>query len=244
MDRFPWLFYACLLAGVVFLVREILRFRVGILLKRQRELEEAVLLRTKELEQERSALLAAREQLTLRAMRDGLTGLWNRAAIFGIIERELDRAKRGERSVALILADLDHFKKINDTHGHLAGDLVLIESALRLTADLRVYDSTGRYGGEELLIVLSNCDGPAALSRAEQLRQRLRSEPIHSQSMELFVTASFGVAISKPGMDVQELVSQADLALYEAKRTGRDRVVGAWTLQSNSIRLPQPTQVW
>jgi diguanylate cyclase (GGDEF)-like protein len=219
---------AVLAVGLVLLIREVIRFRTIRLLQRQRELETAVQLRTKELEFERSALIAVREELTLRAMRDGLTGLFNRSAIFEIIERELDRAKRGEKPVAIIIADLDHFKSINDTYGHLVGDLVLVESARRLTQDLRVYDCTGRYGGEELLIVLSNCDHQGAFNRAEDLRTRLRSEPIRCRNFEISVTASFGVAISTPGLDANTFVNQADEALYEAKRTGRDRVVAAW----------------
>jgi diguanylate cyclase (GGDEF)-like protein len=221
-------FYVCLTVGCVFLTREYYRLQMTRLLRRQQELEKAIQQRTKELESERFALSSIREQLTSRAMRDGLTGLWNRTAIFEIIERELDRARRGERAVAVILADLDHFKSINDTYGHLTGDKVLVESARRLTADLRVYDSTGRYGGEELLIVLSNCDSESAFRRAEDLRHRLRSEPIHCDGFDVRVSASFGVAISLPGIGVNELVQQADNALYRAKRGGRDRVSVAW----------------
>ena len=219
-----------LLISALLLIREVFRIRVIHLLKRQHELENAVRMRTSELEAERAELLAAREELTARATRDGLTGLWNRSAIFDILDRELDRAKRGEKPVAVILADLDHFKHVNDTYGHLTGDAVLVESARRLTCDLRAYDATGRYGGEELLIVLSNCDEDSAVARAEDLRIRLRGEPITFQGEQIWITCSFGVALSRSQSTSGELLRQADDALYRAKRAGRDRVVSAWTM--------------
>src|ERR1019366_5893431 len=113
--------------------------------------------RTQEPRQEKQALLAAREALRERAIKDGLTGLFNRRAFFDVLDREFSRIERQSGSVALIMADLDLFKKINDTHGRLSGDAVLQECARRILASVRPYDSVGRYGGEALAILMPEC---------------------------------------------------------------------------------------
>jgi diguanylate cyclase (GGDEF)-like protein len=123
------------------------------------------------------------------------------------------------------MADLDHFKQINDGFGHPAGDAVLREVARRMTSVLRASDAMGRYGGEEFLAVLSGTDGAGALRVAERLRQTISGEPIRVGTVELDVTCSFGVAVSRSGhTTVEALVAAADAALYRAKRAGRNRV--------------------
>jgi diguanylate cyclase (GGDEF)-like protein len=122
------------------------------------------------------------------------------------------------------MVDLDRFKLVNDTHGHVAGDAVLREAARRLKCSARRYDSVGRYGGEEFLIVLPGCDGAAAAAQAERMRDAIGGTPILTPSQPLMVTASLGVACSS-SCPPEALVRQADDALYAAKAGGRNRVV-------------------
>jgi diguanylate cyclase (GGDEF)-like protein len=124
----------------------------------------------------------------------------------------------------VVLADLDHFKQINDTYGHLAGDAVLRETARRMRDVLRPYDSIGRYGGEEFLLVLSNCDTVGAAALAERLLQAVRKDTIVLAEGTVSVTLSAGVATSGVIQDPEALVGAADVALYRAKRGGRNRV--------------------
>jgi len=141
-------------------------------------------------------LIQAREQLRTEATHDSLTGVWNRAAILEILHRELARSQRERTPVAAVLADLDHFKKINDTYGHLAGDAVLREVTRRMSATLRPYDALGRYGGEEFLIVAPGCDTPKALKVAERLRDCVSQEPVDIFEGPLSITLSAGAAAS------------------------------------------------
>ncbi len=174
-------------------------------------------------------LLSERDDLRRRAMLDPLTHLWNRGAIVDVLERELARAERAGEPVSVILADLDRFKAINDTHGHAAGDEALLEAARRMRGAVRAYDAIGRYGGEEFLVVLGNCGAEAASSIATTIRRRLAERPLALLGGgELTVTASLGVATAEPaGADPAALVRAADEALYRAKAAGRDRVVVA-----------------
>jgi diguanylate cyclase (GGDEF)-like protein len=171
-------------------------------------------------------LMAAREMLRRQATRDPLTDLWNRAAMFDILTRELKRARRESTTLALIMADLDHFKEVNDTLGHAAGDGVLREAARRMSACVRPYDAPCRYGGEEFLIVLPGCDLADATMRAEEIRRAFSATPfqipegVPSVTCSLGVTASSGVA----GFDPVALIQEADDALYTAKNNGRNRV--------------------
>ena len=201
------------------------RWRVLLLLRRQRELECAVAARTRELTAEREQLLATREELRERALKDGLTGLFNRGAFFELLARELARARRDGHPVAVILADLDHFKKVNDRHGHLAGDAVLEECARRIQASIRSHDMAARYGGEELVVLLPNCDLETAVHRAEKIRQALAQHPVETPAGPVNITCSLGVgATNGHNTSAQDLVEMADLALYAAKRNGRNRV--------------------
>jgi diguanylate cyclase (GGDEF)-like protein len=169
-------------------------------------------------------LLATQYQLREQATRDSLTGLWNRPMIFETLARELTRSQREHRPLAVIMADVDHFKDVNDTHGHLVGDTVLHQTAERLLAALRPYDTVGRYGGEEFLIVLPGCCGGSALALAERLRQSVACAPLAAGATSLRVTLSLGVAAWDGASAVPDLLRNADAALYRAKRGGRNRV--------------------
>ncbi|MFZ0481189.1 MAG: diguanylate cyclase [Terriglobales bacterium] len=171
-------------------------------------------------------LVAARESMRHAATHDSLTGLLNRGEIFAMLERELERSRRESRPVSVILADIDHFKRVNDTHGHLFGDEVLQEISRRLHCKLRVYDGVGRYGGEEFLLVLPTCDLEYALVRANELRELIAATPIISGNNERSITMSMGVAVSDCSgvKGVETLLSRADTALYRAKGSGRNRV--------------------
>ena len=169
-------------------------------------------------------LLKAREALREQATHDGLTGLLNRTTILEKLDDELSRAVRTGTPVSVLMTDLDRFKSINDTHGHLAGDAVLREAARRLKAAARRYDSVGRYGGEEFLVVLPGCDASDAALQAERMREAIGGTPFLAPSQPISVTASLGVAcVSHCAPEV--LVREADDALYEAKEQGRNRVV-------------------
>jgi diguanylate cyclase (GGDEF)-like protein len=173
------------------------------------------------------SLMEAREELREKASKDLLTMLPNRAAIVGTLEQEVARCHRDQRSVGVILLDIDHFKKVNDTFGHFAGDAVLRETAARLRSSMRPYDQVGRYGGEEFLVVLPNCELEPAANQAERMRQRLEeSKVLADAGTEISVTASFGVTISDLSDRSPDLfVRVADEALYRAKAGGRNRVV-------------------
>ena len=170
-------------------------------------------------------LIAAREDLREEVMHDSLTRALTRVAFFEIFEREVARARRKATSLALIMADVDRFKDINDRHGHLAGDAVLREASRRLRASLRGSDAVGRYGGEEFVIVAPECTIADATRLAERFREAISAQPIHVASGALTVTMSFGVAVTKDMEQSGQLLKAADKALYKAKEAGRDRVV-------------------
>jgi two-component system, cell cycle response regulator len=171
-------------------------------------------------------LVAARESMREAATRDSLTGLLNRGEIFAMLERELERSRRERRALSVILSDIDHFKKVNDSEGHLFGDEALREIARRLHAKLRPYDGVGRYGGEEFLLVLPACDLDCAMQRANELRETIANAPVVSGDVTKTITMSMGVAVSEcVGVkEVEVLLARADKALYSAKAKGRDRV--------------------
>ncbi len=171
-------------------------------------------------------LVAAREAMHFRATHDALTGLWNRAAILESLDRELPRAHREGRPLGILLADLDHFKKVNDTCGHQAGDEVLREAARRMLSAVRSYDLVGRYGGEEFLLLLAGCDSANLLDRAEHLRKTIAASPVQLPESCLQITVSLG-AVSSSGLrelDADCFLRAADQALYRAKGAGRNRV--------------------
>ncbi len=177
------------------------------------------------LELERQLVLA-REALREQATHDGLTMLLNRSAILAVLEKELLRCGREGQPLSLLLVDLDRFKLVNDTFGHLAGDVVLEKAAQRMLACMRRYDAIGRYGGEEFLIVLPGCAGGDAIQHAHRIRSAIGTEPFRAEGVSLPVTCSIGVAFrSAPRLlDARSLMHEADEALYLAKNAGRDRV--------------------
>lgn len=173
-------------------------------------------------------LLEAQEALRELATRDALTRLWNRHGIWEILTRELARAEREGGSLGVVMGDLDHFKEINDSHGHIAGDFVLREVSSRLAACIRSYDAAGRYGGEEFLLLFPGCDEETLLQTAERLREQVSGAPyLLNETTSVHVTASFGATSLPKGMRGQPeaLVRRADAALYRAKEAGRNRVV-------------------
>lgn len=172
-------------------------------------------------------LLLAREALREQATHDSLTGMLNRAGIFEALEHEIDRAQRERGPLAVLMTDIDFFKKINDTWGHGAGDLVLKKAAARMQHAVRAYDSLGRYGGEEFLLVLPGCTAEAATERAERLRQAIALVPFETGHESIQITCSIGVSARPHALrtDLEAMVREADVALYAAKQAGRNRVV-------------------
>lgn len=171
-------------------------------------------------------LLAAREALREQATKDSLTHLWNRSSIFELLCRELARAEREGTPVGVVMVDLDHFKSVNDSYGHFAGDAVLCESARRLQGTIRQYDAIGRYGGEEFLVMLPGCDKQTSFNLAERMRKTLAQAQMSLNENAICVTASFGATVALPGhvWTPESLIRKADEALYLAKRLGRNRV--------------------
>ena len=201
------------------------RWRMHHLLMQRRELERMVKLRTQELELER-------ETLRVMATRDSLTRLYNRRAILGILDAEIARARREGASLVAVLADLDYFKRVNDTYGHLAGDEVLRKAAVQLQQHLRSYDSVGRYGGEEFLIVMPQMSLDTAATRLSEIHQKITNFSVLAEQQRISVTVSFGAAClaGDATLSREELLRHADQALYAAKESGRNRVAWAANL--------------
>jgi diguanylate cyclase (GGDEF)-like protein len=181
-------------------------------------------------------LIEAREQVQDQAMRDSLTGVWSRGAVLDTLARELARAQRERGHVGLVMVDVDRFKSINDTFGHAAGDTVLREVTSRFERSLRPYDSIGRMGGEEFLIIVPGCNAINAISQAERLRNVIAREPVAVPEGAVSVTVSMGVAVAEHGKLVspESLIRSADLALYRAKRGGRNRVEAGLALATET----------
>jgi diguanylate cyclase (GGDEF)-like protein len=170
-------------------------------------------------------LLKAHAELERRATHDALTGIRNRGSLMEILGRELRRSIRTKAATGIVLLDVDHFKTINDTHGHPVGDEVLIELAARCSRVVRDYDVVGRYGGEEFLVILPGGTLPDAASVGGRLLDAIGRRPFKLSSGELNVTASAGASSTGQGyLDVDALIAAADTALYEAKRAGRARL--------------------
>jgi len=171
-------------------------------------------------------LIAARDALHFQATHDLLTGISSRGAAMDFLTRELARGFREQRTVGVVLSDIDHFKRVNDTYGHVTGDMVLQEAAQRMLKCTRSYDCVGRYGGEEFLIVFPSSSEDCAARQAERIRRSVESVPVRLSDSQISMTASFGVAASDPSklQDPVELLRSADSALYRAKELGRNRV--------------------
>jgi diguanylate cyclase (GGDEF)-like protein len=166
------------------------------------------------------------EELYRLAIHDALTGLYNKRYLMDYLQREIDRSARYSRPLALIIFDIDHFKAINDTMGHLAGDLTLRELAGRLRGEICKDDLLARYGGEEFATVLTEADKTAGAELAEQLRRTVEDHTFTFEGRRYPVTISLGVAsIQGDELPPQELIRRADERLYRAKREGRNRVI-------------------
>jgi diguanylate cyclase (GGDEF)-like protein len=172
-------------------------------------------------------LVQAREALRLKATHDPLTGLWNHEEIFHLLDLELLRAGRQQAPVAIVLADLDHFKKINDTYGHIAGDSVLRIVAQKFQALVRPYDAIGRYGGDEFLFVLPGCDRASALGLIERIRADVCAAKLDTTEGQIPVTLSMGLIVysQHEGADAKAVLRDTDAALYRAKNGGRNQIV-------------------
>jgi two-component system cell cycle response regulator len=175
-----------------------------------------------------AALIRAKDDLQFAAAHDPLTGLWNRGAIIDLLKREVSRRQRSGEALGVIMTDIDYFKKINDTHGHLIGDAVLQEVTRRLAVGVRPYDVVGRYGGEEFLVVFPGCNAANLIVGAERLRHCIADQPIETSVGQISVTLSLGLASVEPDeketVDCEAFLRNADEALYAAKARGRNRV--------------------
>jgi diguanylate cyclase (GGDEF)-like protein len=181
--------------------------------------------RTAQLEAEKTALEAVRRELQIQATHDAMTGMFNRAAVLEHLQREISRAQRDGAALGVVVADLDHFKSVNDNYGHLCGDQVIIECAERFRTALRGYDVLGRIGGEEFLILLPGWNLPKAPERINDLLCAIGGHAFVTEKAELRVTCSLGVATFNPRRDLPaplELLRRADAALYAAKSAGRN----------------------
>jgi diguanylate cyclase (GGDEF)-like protein len=185
-------------------------------------LEAVISERTRQLEEANRALEAEKNVLHTISITDGLTGLYNRSHSLDRLEQMIHESKRYNKSLSVIMFDLDHFKKINDSHGHLLGDKVLEKTAEAFQYALRGADIAGRYGGEEFLVILPETDREHACMAAERIRERVAA--LRIGETELRFTISAGVAQLYGGEDADSLIGRADSALYSAKESGRNRV--------------------
>jgi len=172
-------------------------------------------------------LMRTQEALREQAMKDALTGVWNRGSIIEILEHEVARSVRDGAPLGVLMMDLDHFKQVNDTYGHQAGDEALRTFAARVSAAKRSYDYFGRYGGEEFMLVAPGCDEQFLTTQAERIRRAIDDEPFQIGSTTVHITASFGACALDRHFQgsAAHLVRAADAALYAAKHAGRNAVV-------------------
>jgi diguanylate cyclase (GGDEF)-like protein len=170
-------------------------------------------------------LMAASAELLFRATHDSLTGIANRDVILDALRRERSRQQRDGGSFGIVLLDVDHFKTVNDTYGHLSGDTVLQEVVRRVSSTVRSYDTVGRYGGEEFLIVAPSSGAEGVLRLSERIRLAIEEKSISTDAGEISVTVSLGLAVSSESspLDAKALLTTADEALYRAKAEGRNR---------------------
>ncbi len=180
----------------------------------------------------KAELLQAQDSLRFHAEHDSLTGILNRRAIRDVLRRELARCRRENQTLGVMLADVDHFKRINDQHGHAAGDCALVTVVQRISSTLRSYDVIGRYGGEEFLVIAPGCDLELTQKLAERIRAAVCDEPVDLGNSTIKLTLSMGATLGTADSDPEFLVAVADSAMYQAKRNGRNRV-------EMSLELPE-----
>ncbi|HVI06215.1 MAG TPA: diguanylate cyclase, partial [Sphingomicrobium sp.] len=184
----------------------------------------------------KSELLEAQEALRFRAEHDSLTGILNRRAIRDVLRRELARCRRENQTLGVIVADVDHFKRINDRYGHGAGDVALVGVVQRICCSLRPYDFVGRYGGEEFLIIAPGCNLELTEKLAERIRSAVSDESIHLGAESVTITLSLGSTLGTAESDPEFLVAVADAAMYQAKRNGRNR-------SETALELPEQESI-
>ena len=211
-----WWFYACATLGSAVVIAATWQLRIRLLLRQHRKLETLVGERTAEIEQ-------ARHELQWLAMSDSLTGLPNRRAIMKMLDEAIEAAPQRRTPLAVLLCDIDHFKKINDGYGHLAGDAVLTAFGHRLGAAIEAPEAAGRYGGEEFCVIMPG-SRQRVLERVAAIRSAIAGAPYQVGGTERAVTSSGGLAILRPGESALSLLARADAALYRAKERGRDRI--------------------
>lgn len=189
------------------------------------------------------SMLETERRLREIADRDGLTDLLNRRALDARLSEAFSFYRRRGRPLSIALLDLDHFKSVNDDFGHVAGDAVLRETAQRVGEAVRAYDTLGRFGGEEFLLILPDTLAWSARLVAERVRQVLSQAPVVHENRIIPISGSLGVATVDVGFsgDLQHLIEAADEALYEAKRRGRNRVVSITLGREGRIERPSPT---
>ncbi len=170
-------------------------------------------------------LIAARDELHRKAMHDPLTGLLTRGAFFELCDFEFNRAKRSGAPLALFMTDIDHFKSVNDRHGHMGGDEVMREVARRLHTTFRKEDAVGRYGGEEFVALAVGCAASDAVRLAERFREAVSGHAFQVGTTTTAITTSTGIATGNAADGLETLLKAADEALYCAKKAGRNRVV-------------------
>lgn len=173
----------------------------------------------------RRELINISRELDLLSRRDELTGLANRRDMIERLNNEISRYERNEKIFSVLAIDIDHFKLVNDQHGHECGDIVLKQVAAGLTKNTQKRDCVCRWGGEEFLILLPETSGPKAAKIAERLRQSIERLEIPCNGFTVQVTVSIGIADFQQGMTLNELINRADTLLYEAKLSGRNRVI-------------------
>jgi diguanylate cyclase (GGDEF)-like protein len=234
--RTYWFYALCFLAFLLLLVVAD-RLRARALRQRSRNLESLVGERTQELE-------ASREKLRVQATHDGMTGMFNRTAVLRALTAEVDRARRERGTLLVALVDLDYFKRVNDTYGHMAGDEALRCFAAAVSAAIRPYDHAGRYGGEEFLLVLTQIPPQAMVQRLTSLHAAISNLQVRAGESEFTVNCSMGATVLRPSDDsatVESLLALADQALYSAKASGRNRMVfrhAGW--QADGQQNPPP----
>ena len=228
-----WNFRGLLLVAFAVVIFLLWRWRIHLLVWQKHQLEHAVQLRTQELEREKNELLRARDEMRHFAEHDGLSGLLNHRIIVDRLRGEVERSRREGTTLSIIMIDVDHFKQINDSHGHPAGDAAIVQLARVLQRSVRSYDWVGRYGGEEFLIILPGSSFQSARQRAEQLRNSIQALTVEHTGVHLHVTASLGVAAGFPTAH-DAMLRLADQALYRAKHNGRNCVI--------ALELPPPVE--
>ncbi len=166
-------------------------------------------------------------QLHQKVAIDQLTGVLSYSSLMNTLEHQISKAKQNDRPLCVMMADLDLFKKVNDTYGHLVGDVVLQHTAKRIQTAVRDFDMIGRFGGEEFVIILENTDLDLAKVIAERVRKEISGTPFHAKKFNIDITISLGVAMLRKDEHLEALLERADAAMYEAKKNGRNRVVAS-----------------